>query len=125
MEYPLAGLFPSAHRRDPWCVRDGGSQKGSSKVKIPPPDREIPIHDDTPPARVRCPQCESRLEVIETPSGARTVSVVFLGPAVEDIAQALELFMPPGDGPELRCPACQKRFDPAEPSSAIRPLRRP
>jgi DNA-directed RNA polymerase subunit RPC12/RpoP len=81
-------------------------------------------HDDMPPAKVRCPQCGSRLEVIETPSGARTVSVVFLAAAVENTAHGLESFMAPGDGPELICPACRKRFDPAEPSSAIRPLKR-
>jgi uncharacterized protein YbaR (Trm112 family) len=81
-------------------------------------------HDDVPPAKVRCPQCASRLEVIETPSGARTVSVVFLAAAVENTAHGLESFMAPGAGPELMCPACRKRFDPAEPSSAIRPLKR-
>jgi hypothetical protein len=63
--------------------------------------------------------------VIETPSGARTVSVVFLAAAVESTAQALEAFLPPGvSSAGLLCPACQKRFDPAEPSSAIRPLKR-
>ena len=76
--------------------------------------------EDIPPAKVRCPKCASRLEVLETPSGARTVSVVFLAPPVENTAHGLESFMAADAGPELICPACRKRFDPAEPSSAIR-----
>jgi hypothetical protein len=61
--------------------------------------------------------------VIETPSGARTVSVVFLAPSVENTAHGLESFMAADAGPELICPACRKRFDPAEPSSTIRLTR--
>jgi hypothetical protein len=64
---------------------------------MPPDIREIP------PARVRCPECGSRLEVIETPSGARSVSVVVLGSAVESTAHALERFMSHDAGPLLVC----------------------
>jgi len=92
----------------------------STAIPAPP----IALHEDIPPSKVRCPQCASRLEVIETPSGARTVSVVYLAPAVENTAHGLESFMAADAGPELICPACRKRFDPAEPSSAIRPLTR-
>jgi hypothetical protein len=63
--------------------------------------------------RVTCPNCRSRLEIFETPSGGRTVSVIALGANVD--AKALERFMAPGDGPEVVCPACNLRLDPASP----------
>jgi DNA-directed RNA polymerase subunit RPC12/RpoP len=93
-----------------------------TSIAIPAPP--VAHREEIPAAKVRCPKCASRLEVMETPSGARTVSVVFLAPAVENTAQGLESFMAADAGPELICPACRKRFDPAEPSSAIRPLTR-
>jgi len=49
-------------------------------------------HDITP-ERVTCPHCRSRLDVMETPSGARSVSVVYLAPAVDQTALALEVFV--------------------------------
>ena len=55
------------------------------KVKQRPP---------APAGRVTCPRCRSRLEVFDSQSGARTVSVVGLGLAVESKAKALERFLP-------------------------------
>jgi len=78
---------------------------------------------DLSPAKVRCSKCQSSLDVLETPSGARTISVRTLGSCVERTALALERFQRPEDGPEIRCPACDKSFDPSEPSRAIRLLR--
>src|SRR5688572_15655880 len=67
------------------------------------------------PVKVRCPHCQSRLDVLETPSGGRTISVGFLGASVEANAQALELFLSPIAGPEVTCPACTRTFDPSAP----------
>jgi uncharacterized protein YbaR (Trm112 family) len=78
---------------------------------------------DTLIAKVRCPRCHSRLDVIETPSGARSVSVTSLGPTVESTAAALERFMPADAGPQIMCPACVLAFDPSGPPT-IPPLRR-
>ena len=78
---------------------------------------------ETPIAKVRCPQCESRLDILETPSGGRIVSVSLLGPAVDSTAQAVEAFQGPDDRPEIVCPACMMKFDPSEPGSAVRPPR--
>jgi hypothetical protein len=78
----------------------------------------LPNHStgDVPePAKTRCPRCQSRLEVLETPSGGRIVSVAFLGVTVETTAAALEVFIPPDGGAEIRCPACDCQFDPAGP----------
>jgi DNA-directed RNA polymerase subunit RPC12/RpoP len=75
------------------------------------------------PAKTRCPRCQSRLEVLETPSGGRIVSVAFLGVTVETTAAALEIFIPPDGGAEIRCPACDCQFDPAGPRR-IPPLKR-
>jgi DNA-directed RNA polymerase subunit RPC12/RpoP len=75
------------------------------------------------PAKTRCPRCQSRLDVFETPSGGRTVSVAFLGPTVETTATALELFIPRDSGAEIQCPACSRRFDPSGPVRSIPPLR--
>jgi DNA-directed RNA polymerase subunit RPC12/RpoP len=74
-------------------------------------------------AKVRCPACQSRLDVLETPSGGRTVSVSFLGAKVESTAQALEVFQPPDAGPLIECPACRHRFDPSDPFPALPPLK--
>jgi hypothetical protein len=71
------------------------------------------------PARLICPKCRSRLEVIETSSGGRTVSVMGLGDAVSSEAKALELFVGPDAGPEIQCPACNDRFDPASPYRGV------
>jgi hypothetical protein len=79
---------------------------------------------DLPVAKLRCPKCHSRLDVIETPSGARTISVTFLGASVEQNARSLETFQGPDAGVLISCPACGTAFDPAEPPSSIPPLRR-
>jgi uncharacterized protein YbaR (Trm112 family) len=79
---------------------------------------------DLPSAKVRCPKCQSRLDVAETASGAKTISVSFLGPSVEESARALERFQMPGADSFLACPACDMRFDPAEPNRTIPPLNR-
>jgi hypothetical protein len=75
-------------------------------------------------AKLQCPQCRSRLDVFETPSGARIVAVAFLGPTVEDSPVALEQFHGPDFGRNIACPACRFTFDPAEPRR-IPPLKRP
>jgi hypothetical protein len=75
------------------------------------------------PAKTRCPGCQSRLDVLETPSGGRTVSVAFLGVTVETSAAALEVFIPRDGGAEIRCPACDCQFDPSGPLR-IPPLKR-
>ena len=49
-----------------------------------------PRHTDLPIAKLRCPKCDSWLDVRETTSGARIIGVAVLGPSVEDQAQALE-----------------------------------
>src|SRR4051812_29813294 len=95
-----------------------------SKSAFPPvAAKRVAAEHPAEPARVRCPHCQSRLDVIETPSGGRTVSVFLLGASVEMDASALELFIPPDGGSELRCPACNRHFDPAAPHT-IPPLRR-
>jgi hypothetical protein len=66
-------------------------------------------------ARVTCRSCGSRLEVFETQSGAKTISVIALGGLVESSAKALEGFQPPDAGPEIHCPACDSLVDPAAP----------
>jgi DNA-directed RNA polymerase subunit RPC12/RpoP len=63
--------------------------------------------------RVTCPKCRSRLEIFETPSGGRTVSVTGVGTTIEP--KALERFMAPDQGPDIVCPACNLQIDPAAP----------
>jgi DNA-directed RNA polymerase subunit RPC12/RpoP len=81
-------------------------------------------HTDNPIAKLQCPSCQSRLDVAETPSGGKTISVSLLGSSVEEHAQALEIFLTPAAGPRVKCPACGMSFDPSEPYRAIPPLRR-
>ena len=69
--------------------------------------------------RLTCPKCRSRLEVFETSSGGRTVSVLAFGLAVETHAKALERFIPPDVGPDITCPACDVRIDPAAPLTRL------
>lgn len=66
-----------------------------------------------PPAKLTCPQCRSRLTILETSSGGRIVSVAILGASVEQTAKAFESFMPPGSRPDIRCPACESWIDPS------------
>jgi DNA-directed RNA polymerase subunit RPC12/RpoP len=73
------------------------------------------ISRDNEPSRLVCPRCRSRLEVQETASGGRTVSVLGLGDSVSSSAKALEKFIGPDAGPDISCPACGHRFDPASP----------
>jgi hypothetical protein len=74
-------------------------------------------------ARVRCPRCESRLDVLETSSGGRSVSIIWFGPTVEASARSLETFKGPGEGGDIKCPACHTDFDPSAPGGIAR-LRR-
>lgn len=74
--------------------------------------------DDFVVSKLSCPHCRSRLAVLETASGGRTVSVTGLGAAVERHAIALERFQGPGAGPEIVCPACEYRIDPSSPFRA-------
>ena len=63
--------------------------------------------EDVPePQRRDALDVQSRLEVLETSSGGRTVAVAFLRVTVETTAAALEVFIPPDGGAEIRCPAC-------------------
>jgi hypothetical protein len=78
-----------------------------------------------PIAKVQCPRCHTRLDVFETTSGGRTVSVTILGASVEHGAAALETFQSPDEGPRITCPACSQAFDPSGPYRPIPPLRRP
>jgi hypothetical protein len=64
------------------------------------------------------------LEVFDTASGGRTVSVTTLGLAVEQSAFALETFIAPDDGPTITCPACSHGFDPSGGYRPIPSLRR-
>ena len=73
------------------------------------------MNEAVTPARLTCPRCRSRLEVFEMQSGARTVSAITLGPSVERHAKALERFQPAEERPDVVCPVCQTKFDPASP----------
>jgi hypothetical protein len=84
----------------------------------------IPPTLPEPIAKLQCPRCHTRLEVFETTSGGRTVSVTTLGATVERSALALETFQAPDDGPRINCPACSQVFDPSSFYRAIPPLRR-
>ena len=77
--------------------------------------RSIAAHDGFPTYKLTCPYCQSRLEVIETPSGGRTVSVARLSTKVESSAKALERFYGPDAGPDIGCPACVHTLDPRAP----------
>lgn len=66
-----------------------------------------------PAAKLTCPQCRSRLTILETNSGGRIISVVILGLSVERSAKALESFVAPGTGPDIQCPACESWIDPS------------
>lgn len=80
------------------------------------------LHDDS--VRLICPKCRSRLEVLETASGGRTVSAMGLGDAVSAQPRALEVFLGPDAGPDIRCPACDQTFDPASPYRLTDRIRR-
>jgi hypothetical protein len=82
-------------------------------------DLSMKTRQQNEPVRLVCPKCRSRLDVLETASGGRTVSVMGLGDAVSSEAKALELFIGPDAGPDIRCPACDNRFDPASPFRAV------
>jgi uncharacterized protein YbaR (Trm112 family) len=75
-----------------------------------------------PSGRVTCPRCRSRLEIFETPSGGRTVSVAGIGSSLEP--KALERFLGPDEGPDIICPACNLQLDPASPYRGERGPRR-
>lgn len=77
-----------------------------------------------PIAKLQCPQCQTRLDVFETASGGRTIAVTILGATVERVAKALETFQGADDGPQIKCPACARVFDPSGPYRPIRPLGR-
>jgi len=62
-----------------------------------------------PTAKLRCQHCGSRLDVFDTPSGGRTISVTGLGASVEHSAKALERFQITTD--KLLCPACLCEVD--------------
>ena len=46
-------------------------------------------------------------------------AVMGLGDAVSREAKALELFVGPDAGPEIQCPACNDRFEPASPYRGV------
>jgi DNA-directed RNA polymerase subunit RPC12/RpoP len=78
-----------------------------------------------PIAKVQCPRCGTRLDVLETQSGGRIIAVGILGPSVEHSAAALETFQRADAGPHIVCPACRHQFDPSGPYRAIPPLNPP
>jgi len=57
-----------------------------------------------PIATQQCPRYRSRLEVFETTSGWRTVSVMTPGPTVEDHPWALGTFQPRDEGRAYQVP---------------------
>jgi ribosomal protein S27E len=65
--------------------------------------------------RVRCDHCNSRLDIIETQSGGRSISVAGLGPSVEAHPLALERF-DFGSSREITCPACNRTVNPMAPN---------
>ena len=78
----------------------------------------------SPVSKLRCPRCQSVLDVIEPGSGARIVAVSVFGTMVEASAKALETFQSVDAGPFIRCPACSASIDPSGPYRAI-PLMNP
>ena len=72
-----------------------------------------PMATQQPAGRITCPKCLCRLDVFETSSGGRTVSVAVLSMTAEP--KALERFMAPDEGPDIVCPACSVKIDPAAP----------
>jgi len=93
-------------------MADGGQRK-----------KQIPSTENVATGRVTCPKCRSRLEIFETPSGGRTVSVLGMGTTIEP--KALEHFMGPDEGPDIICPACNLQLDPAAPyRGELRPIRK-
>jgi hypothetical protein len=80
------------------------------------------MRGERPTGRLTCPQCECRLDVFETSSGGRTVSVAVLSTAADP--KALQRFMAPDEGPEIVCPACNVKIDPAAPYRRLKsPLK--
>ncbi len=75
-------------------------------------------------AKVRCPHCQSLLNVFETSSGAQTIAVAVLGDSVQDTAKGLELFRSADSGPNILCPACEVAIDPNAPYRASLEKRR-
>jgi hypothetical protein len=71
------------------------------------------MDDASQPQKLTCPQCDSRLAVVGTQSGARIVLVAILGFSVETIAKGLEGVVDAGAGPEIKCPACESWIDPS------------
>jgi hypothetical protein len=83
---------------------------------------QMATDDKSTAAKLTCPQCGSRLEILETTSGGRSVGVSVLGMSVELSAKALERFQGPDDGPEIICPACSHPIDPSAPYRRLPPL---
>jgi hypothetical protein len=77
--------------------------------------------DGQPTAKLRCQNCGSRLDVFDTPSGGRTVSVAGLGASVEHSAKALERFQITTD--KILCPACLGEVDVGAPYRSLRILK--
>jgi hypothetical protein len=69
--------------------------------------------DSAPSGRITCPMCGCRLDITETPSGGRAISVARLSTIVD--AKRLERFMPPDGDRDVICPACDAKVDPAAP----------
>ena len=86
--------------------------QGAQKAAMPRETRSGNSPSTT--IRVLCDRCRSRLEVLDTPSGGRTVSVVGLGLSVEANPLALERFEF-GTGRDVTCPACNHAIDPSAP----------
>ncbi len=80
-----------------------------SKSPVPPNPRKDPV----PSGRITGSECQRRLDVFETPSGGRTISVAVVATLAEP--KALEPFIPPGEGPILTCRACHPPIELAAP----------
>jgi DNA-directed RNA polymerase subunit RPC12/RpoP len=91
---------------------------------MPPRNGETDAERTATTVRVRCDHCRSRLDVIETQSGGRTVSVVGLGSSVEAKPIALERFELNASARDVTCPACNHTIDPYAPYRAMPPLSR-
>ena len=75
--------------------------------------RDLSVGHPPDTSKLRCPRCRSLLDVLDSPSGGRTVRVAFLGASVAATAASLELFFPPDHATDVRCPACSLEFDPS------------
>jgi DNA-directed RNA polymerase subunit RPC12/RpoP len=68
------------------------------------------VGSDPTTVALTCPSCESRLQVIETHSGGRSVSVVWFGALTESCPDGVERFEFAANR-DIVCPACNFSVD--------------